>query len=631
MLAGYLIATVLQVPSLLFEARGEPRNLLMRVTPDQDLSDLPRQDLQFAIARDPVQRRRGDPRPALARRDAAAAPRDRARRRGPGGVALVVVGRRQRPRRARARARTGPTCSSSSRSPPCRSGSSPGCCAAASRRPARCHRWWPGWAATRGRTRCAPRWRRRSATRRCALAYWLPDGERFVDADGRPVARRTWARGREVELQRQPDRRDRARPRARRRAASSCARPAARRRSRSRTSGWRRRCARGSRSCARRGRGSSRPATPSAGGSSATCTTARSRGSSRWRSSSGSRSAARRSTPSSPPLLEEAGDELQASLDEVRELARGIHPAVLTDRGLDAALRSLAVRAPVPVDVAGGVPDDLPGPVATARLLRRRRGADERGEVRVGVGRDRRRRALGGRRASSRSPTTAIGGADVAARLRAARARRPRRARWTAGSRSTARPEAARASGWTSRCRHGPLLAPPEPDRDRSLTAASREVSGRSPKARSMVAMIEVVSYGVRSTRSACAGPARARAPGCGCSGPIVVRAPRAALAGRRTWSHCAAELVVGHDDQRVLRRSGCPRPRAAGRRGGRSPCRLAGVAGVLVLRPDGLDEADRLEPAVPPRRPAASRNSCSSRRWRARAGRPRARTRRSS
>ncbi len=43
-------------------------------------------------------------------------------------------------------------------------------------------------------------------------------------------------------------------------------------------------CTAGSRSCAPRGRGSSRPATPPAGGSSATCTTARSRGSSRSRS-----------------------------------------------------------------------------------------------------------------------------------------------------------------------------------------------------------------------------------------------------------------------------------------------------------------------------------------------------------
>jgi PAS domain S-box-containing protein len=50
-------------------------------------------------------------------------------------------------------------------------------------------------------------------------------------------------------------------------------------------------------------------------------------------------------------LLDQAGSELSVALEELRELARGIHPAVLTDRGLDAALRSLADRTPIPVDV----------------------------------------------------------------------------------------------------------------------------------------------------------------------------------------------------------------------------------------------------------------------------------------
>jgi signal transduction histidine kinase len=50
-------------------------------------------------------------------------------------------------------------------------------------------------------------------------------------------------------------------------------------------------------------------------------------------------------------VLESAREELSAALDELRELARGIHPAVLTDRGLAAAIEALAVRSPVPVDV----------------------------------------------------------------------------------------------------------------------------------------------------------------------------------------------------------------------------------------------------------------------------------------
>ena len=50
-------------------------------------------------------------------------------------------------------------------------------------------------------------------------------------------------------------------------------------------------------------------------------------------------------------LLEQASVELSVALEELRELARGIHPAVLTDRGLEAALRSLADRTPIPVEV----------------------------------------------------------------------------------------------------------------------------------------------------------------------------------------------------------------------------------------------------------------------------------------
>jgi signal transduction histidine kinase len=56
-------------------------------------------------------------------------------------------------------------------------------------------------------------------------------------------------------------------------------------------------------------------------------------------------------------LLATAADELDHALEELRELARGLHPAVLTDRGLAAALQSLADRAPFPVDV-DGVPSE---------------------------------------------------------------------------------------------------------------------------------------------------------------------------------------------------------------------------------------------------------------------------------
>lgn len=50
-------------------------------------------------------------------------------------------------------------------------------------------------------------------------------------------------------------------------------------------------------------------------------------------------------------MLDEAHQEIKDSIVELRQLARGIHPAVLTDRGLDAALSALASRSPVPVSV----------------------------------------------------------------------------------------------------------------------------------------------------------------------------------------------------------------------------------------------------------------------------------------
>ncbi len=50
-------------------------------------------------------------------------------------------------------------------------------------------------------------------------------------------------------------------------------------------------------------------------------------------------------------LVRSAHGEAKAALVELRDLARGIHPAVLTDRGLDAALSALAARSPVPVAV----------------------------------------------------------------------------------------------------------------------------------------------------------------------------------------------------------------------------------------------------------------------------------------
>ena len=65
-------------------------------------------------------------------------------------------------------------------------------------------------------------------------------------------------------------------------------------------------------------------------------------------------------------LIDEGIAQLTAGLAELRELARGIHPAVLSERGLAAALASLAPRAPVPVEVSGDPGEGLPPPVETA-------------------------------------------------------------------------------------------------------------------------------------------------------------------------------------------------------------------------------------------------------------------------
>jgi signal transduction histidine kinase len=73
--------------------------------------------------------------------------------------------------------------------------------------------------------------------------------------------------------------------------------------------------------------------------------------------------------PQTGSLLTQATDQAQAALDELRELAHGIYPAILTEAGLAPALASLADAAPLPVevgDVAGG---RYPAAVETAAYL----------------------------------------------------------------------------------------------------------------------------------------------------------------------------------------------------------------------------------------------------------------------
>ncbi|MGC2485049.1 MAG: sensor domain-containing protein [Acidimicrobiales bacterium] len=65
-------------------------------------------------------------------------------------------------------------------------------------------------------------------------------------------------------------------------------------------------------------------------------------------------------------LIVDAHEEAKAALVELRDLARGIHPAILTDRGLDAALSAVVARCPVPVSLSVDLPARPPATVESA-------------------------------------------------------------------------------------------------------------------------------------------------------------------------------------------------------------------------------------------------------------------------
>ena len=65
-------------------------------------------------------------------------------------------------------------------------------------------------------------------------------------------------------------------------------------------------------------------------------------------------------------LLDRSRQELDEALEEIRELARGIHPTVLSDRGLGAAVEALAHRAPLPVEVGELPAQEFPEQVELA-------------------------------------------------------------------------------------------------------------------------------------------------------------------------------------------------------------------------------------------------------------------------
>jgi signal transduction histidine kinase len=70
--------------------------------------------------------------------------------------------------------------------------------------------------------------------------------------------------------------------------------------------------------------------------------------------------------PDAAEALARAQDDLESALAELREFARGVHPSILREDGLAAAVQTLARQASVPVSVSGGIDGPLPDPVQLA-------------------------------------------------------------------------------------------------------------------------------------------------------------------------------------------------------------------------------------------------------------------------
>jgi signal transduction histidine kinase len=70
--------------------------------------------------------------------------------------------------------------------------------------------------------------------------------------------------------------------------------------------------------------------------------------------------------PALVAIVERAHDDSKRAVSDLRNMGRGIHPAVLTDRGLDAAVSALAARSPIPVEVNIALPARPPATVESA-------------------------------------------------------------------------------------------------------------------------------------------------------------------------------------------------------------------------------------------------------------------------
>ena len=142
-------------------------------------------------------------------------------------------------------------------------------------------------------------------------------------------------------------------------------------------------------------------------------------------------------------LLEQIQQETHAALEDLRDLARGIYPPLLADKGLPAALEAQGAEERAADHAPGGRCRSLPAGGGGGRVLLVPRGAAERGEVRRGVARSSSRWPTSVSASRSPSPTTA--GGSIRARAgtgRACRGSRTGSARSTDGSRSRRRPDA---------------------------------------------------------------------------------------------------------------------------------------------------------------------------------------------
>ena len=148
--------------------------------------------------------------------------------------------------------------------------------------------------------------------------------------------------------------------------------------------------------------------------------------------------------PELDDVLADAVGELQLAVSELRELARGVHPAILTEEGLGAALESLADRTPIPVRIVTAPPGRLPSEIEGAAYFvaceALANAVKHAGATSVTISAARRNGTLVVEVADD-----GVGGASLERRLRAPRPQTTASRPTAAGCGSRARPVAGRA------------------------------------------------------------------------------------------------------------------------------------------------------------------------------------------